>query len=100
MAGPAYLSEAPGGTIIEIWAKPRSSKTKVAGLHGSALSVAISAPPVEGEANKELIEFFAKLLKVPKTSIELASGSTGRNKRVLVKGAVISEVSQVIDKLI
>jgi uncharacterized protein (TIGR00251 family) len=95
-----YLSDTPGGTIIEIWAKPRSSKTKIAGLHGPSLSVAISAPPVEGEANKELTGFFAKLLGVPKTSVELASGSTGRNKRLLVKSLSPSEISKIIDPLL
>lgn len=86
MGGDSWLSATEGGVFIEIWAKPRSSKTRITGTHGDALSVALAAPPVDGEANAELVSFFSKLLSLPKSSVEIASGQSGRKKRVFAKG--------------
>ena len=50
------------------------------------LKVALAAPPVDGEANKTLIKFMAEVLGVPKNSVSVASGATGRRKVVAVDG--------------
>lgn len=49
---------------------------------GRVLKVRIAAPPVEGKANKEIIHFLAKFLGVPKSSIEVVHGTSGRIKLV------------------
>jgi uncharacterized protein len=59
---------------------------KVVGVHNGALKVALTAPPVEGAANKALLEFLAKLLGAPKSSVVLISGEGSRNKIVRVEG--------------
>ena len=65
---------------------PRAKKTAIIGEVGDSLKVALTAPPVDGKANDACIEFFAKLLKVPKTSVTIAAGLTSRNKTVRVVG--------------
>ena len=56
---------------------------------GEAVKLAITAPPVEGKANQAVVEFFAKLFGVAKSSVEIVSGETGRNKLVRVRGITL-----------
>ena len=49
---------------------------------GRVLKVKIAAPPVEGKANKEIIAFLSKTLKVTKSTIEVVHGTSGRIKLV------------------
>jgi uncharacterized protein len=65
---------------------PRAKKNAVTGELGEALKVSLTAPPLEGRANQACIEFLAKLLKVPRSSITIASGHTNRNKVIRVGG--------------
>ena len=74
------------GVELALQIQPRASRTEVVGPLGGALKIRLAAPPVDGEANDELIRFLAKVLGVPKGAVEIASGSTGRRKRVRVKG--------------
>src|ERR1044072_4779820 len=80
------IEPTPSGVTIRVYVAPRSSANKVAGAHNGALKIALTAPPVEGAANKALIEFLARLLGVPKGSIRLLSGETSRNKLVRIEG--------------
>ncbi|WP_372806451.1 DUF167 family protein [Pontiella sp.] len=70
--------------ILNIRVVPRASRDGLAGLMGDALKVRIQAPPVEGKANAYLVKFLAKHWKMPRSSIQLLSGETGRNKRLRV----------------
>ncbi len=79
------------GVIIRVYVAPRSSVNKVVGEHNGSVKVALTAPPVEGAANKALVEFLAKALGVPKASVVLVSGETSRNKSVAVAGIDVSE---------
>lgn len=73
------------GILLPCWVQPRASKTAIAGIHGDALKISLSAPPVDGKANTELCKFFAKLLGLPKSSVELASGAASRKKVILLR---------------
>lgn len=66
---------------------PRASRSEVAGEHDGALRVRITAPPVEGAANRELIRLLAKTFKLPQNAIEIVSGSGSRKKIVRIRGA-------------
>ena len=72
------------GVVFKVLVQPRSSKNMIAGLHDDALKVKLTAPPVNNAANRMSIEFLAKALGVPKASLEIVSGHTGRNKQVLL----------------
>lgn len=68
--------------------QPKASKDEFAEiLQDSILSrikIRITAPPVEGKANKHLIKFLAKIFKIPKSNITIKSGETGRNKNLII----------------
>jgi uncharacterized protein (TIGR00251 family) len=80
------IREDASGTSIQVRVHPRSKKNAITGELGDALRVSLTTPPVEGRANEACIEFFAKLLKVPRSSVTIASGQASRNKVIRVAG--------------
>jgi hypothetical protein len=62
--------------------QPRASKNEIAGLHGGALKVRLTAPPVEGLANQALIDFLSQSLEIPRRNVCIVSGFSSRNKVV------------------
>lgn len=71
--------------VLHIHVQPKASKDEFMGLHGTALKVRITAPPVDGKANAQLITFLSKQFNVSKSQVELISGDTSREKRFLIK---------------
>jgi uncharacterized protein (TIGR00251 family) len=80
------------GAIFTIKVHPRGKKDAITGEMGDSLKVALTAPPLEGRANEACIEFFAKLLKVQRSSITIAAGKNSRNKVIRVAGLSAEEV--------
>jgi uncharacterized protein (TIGR00251 family) len=86
------ISEGGGHVSFGVKVHPRAKKNAITGEVGDALKVALTAPPVDGKANEACIEFFAKLLKVPRASVTIAAGQTSRNKVVRVAGLTAAEL--------
>ena len=80
------------GVSFAVKVHPRAKKDAITGELGDALKVSLTTPPVEGRANEACIEFFAKLLKVPHSSVTIASGQSSRNKIIQVVGIPAEEV--------
>lgn len=80
-----FLQENSQGIIFKVFVQPKSSKNMITGIYSDALKIKLTAPPVDGAANKMCIKFLAKCLKVSKTSLEIISGHTSRTKYVLYK---------------
>ena len=75
------------GVIIDVLVQPRASRDEVLGLDGEGrLKVRVTAPPVEGAANKKVVDLVARYYKVPKSQVTILGGAKGRRKRVLVAG--------------
>lgn len=83
---PAYLRARPGGVTLLVLVQPRASRSKIVGEHDGRLKIQLAAPPVEGEANAELLKVLAKQLGVPKGRICLVSGERGRRKALEIDG--------------
>lgn len=64
--------------------QPKASKDEFVGLHGDRLKIRITAPPVDGKANKQLIAFLAKQFGVSKQQVTISSGDSGRHKTVQI----------------
>ena len=83
MVNPVWLAAgANGGSEITLHVQPGASKSELAGLHGDALKLRISARPVEGAANAAVLEFVASWLGVPKRDVKLLRGDKSRHKTV------------------
>jgi hypothetical protein len=86
------LHDWPTGVTFAIKIQPRARKNVIVGTLGDALKVSLTAPPVDGKANEACIAFFAKLLKVPRSSVTIAAGQTSRNKVIRIAGLSAKEV--------
>jgi len=73
---------------------PRAKKNAITGELGDAIKLSLTTPPIDGRANDACIEFLAKLLKVPRSSITIASGAGGRNKVIRVTGVTAQYVRE------
>ena len=90
------IHDTPTGTTFAVKIHPRAKKNGLTGEFGDALKLALTAPPVDGRANEACIEFFANLLKLPRSSVTIASGETSRNKVIRVAGMVAYEVRRLM----
>ena len=88
------IRESSGAVTFAIRVQPRARKNAITGEMGDALKLALTAPPVEGKANEACVEFFANLLKVPRSSVTIAAGQSSRNKVIRVAGLTAVEVAK------
>jgi uncharacterized protein (TIGR00251 family) len=91
-----WIQETRDGVIFKITVQPRGSRNEIAGLQGDAMKIRLTAPPVEGAANKMCVEFLAKSLKVRKSVVEIIRGRTSRSKKVLVRSATRKEIESLL----
>ena len=85
-------------TLIRIKLLPKSSRNQVVGREGDHFKVKVTAPPVEGRANKALIDLLAKKLGVPKSHFEIISGKSSRLKSVRIDGLSKEEITRKVEK--
>jgi hypothetical protein len=85
---------------LSVHVQPKASRTRIAGLHGEALKLCITSPPVDGKANGAVIQFFAKLFKIPKAAVTIASGEASRDKRIILAGVSLARAEAVLQPLL
>jgi uncharacterized protein (TIGR00251 family) len=90
------VNEGENGCTFRVRIQPRSSRDEIVGLHGDALKIRLTAPPVEGKANQALTKFLAKRLRVPPSDVEILTGHTSRQKRVRVSGVSSAAVRALL----
>ena len=81
------LRDEGGVLTFDILVQPRSSRPRLGPLHGDRLKVAVSAPPVDGEANTAVVELIARTLGVARSAVTVTTGLASRRKTVRVTGA-------------
>ena len=86
------IHNSPAGITFAVKIHPRAKKNAITGEVGDSLKLSLTAPPVDGKANDACIEFFAKLLEVPRSSVTIAAGDSSRNKVIRVVGLSAEEV--------
>lgn len=93
------IANIKGGIRFEVKVQPRSAKNMIAGEQAGRLKLKITAPPVEGEANKMLIHFLAQYLKLPKRNITIIKGDTSTHKLIEIQGITREEFLSQLDIL-
>jgi uncharacterized protein (TIGR00251 family) len=83
---------------IRVKVLPRSATNQIIGQEGDVFKVKLTSPPVEGKANKALIELLAKRLRIGKGKIEIISGTRSRLKSVRISGLSQEEITQLLKK--
>ncbi len=82
----AVVRAVEGGCLIAVRVTPRASATGLLGVAAGRVRIRLQAPPVEGAANAALEAFLATICGVPKSSVRVERGATGREKTVRVAG--------------
>lgn len=93
-------TDASGGVLLKVAARPGASRSAVQGLAGDALKVAIQAPPEKGKANDELVRFLARTLGLRRPQVTLVKGDTSRDKVVRVEGLDADALRAAIEALL
>jgi uncharacterized protein (TIGR00251 family) len=86
------IRDTPQGATFSIKVHPRAKRDAITGEVGEALKLSLTTPPVDGRANQSCIDFFAKLLKVSRSSVTIAAGESSRNKVIRVSGLKSEEI--------
>lgn len=74
--------------FIQVYLQPRASSDQIVGLHGDCLKIRLTAPPLEGRANKYLIKFLARCFKVPEQQVTILRGEHSRKKWVQITAPI------------
>ena len=95
-----WLVEQKGKLFLSVYIQPRSSRNRVAGLHGEAVKLCITAPPVEGKANQAVIKYLAGLFNIPKSALEIKSGQQSRSKKIILNGISLTTARQALEEVL
>lgn len=90
-----FVVDSQDGAIVAVRAQPRSSRALVEGVVGDALKIRIRSAPVDGKANKELVETLAGALGVAKSRVFFKSGETSKTKRLVVSGMTAAQIAEI-----
>ena len=88
-----FFVETPEGVVLNVRAQPRSSKAGLDGVVGDAVKVRIRSAPVDGKANKELVETLADAFGIAKSRVVIKGGETSKTKRVFLSGVPAAAVA-------
>ena len=87
-----FVRDVVDGCTVSVRVQPGAKKDAVMGLHGGAVKIALSAPPVDGKANEALIAFVAEKVGLPRARVSLVAGAANRSKVLRVTGKSAAEV--------
>jgi uncharacterized protein (TIGR00251 family) len=90
----------PDGIVLSIRVQPGARKNSINGVHDGALKVSVQAAPEDGKANDAIMELLKKSLGSKKNQIQMLSGQTSRNKKILIRELKLEELAQKIRTLI
>jgi uncharacterized protein (TIGR00251 family) len=81
---------------FSVYVQPRASNNRIAGLHGKAIKVCVTAPPLDDKANSAVIHLFADLFGVPRSAVSIKSGRQARNKKILITSLAQEKAEEVL----
>ena len=98
-SGEPGITENIDGVTFSVHVQPRASRNGICGIRGGAIKLRLTAPPVEGEANRLCVEYLAKLLKVPRSAVTIIAGDKSRHKTVRVAGVTATAIRDLLAAL-
>ena len=84
------------GVAIDVLVTPRASRARFGPRHGDRIKLAVTAPPVDGEANAAVVELIAKALGVGRAAVAVTAGHSSRRKTVAVRGIDAARVTAAV----
>ncbi|MCD6429957.1 MAG: YggU family protein [Deltaproteobacteria bacterium] len=80
-----WFRETSEGVTFRVHVQPRAARNRLQGMHDDALKISLTAPPVEGAANRLCRDFLAGLLELPRARVEVVGGHKSRRKTIYVE---------------
>lgn len=90
------MKDAPQKTTIDVKVLPRSSKDEIVGEKDGVYKIKLTAPAIEGKANKALLKLLAKKLGLPKREIRIISGERSRIKSIRINRLTLEQVREFL----
>ncbi len=91
------VHETADGVTFAVKVQPRARRNGIVGELGDALKIALTAPPADGRGNEACVEFFAKVLRVTRSSITIVLGQSSRNKVIRVTGITAAQLRERLE---
>lgn len=91
------LDEGNGRVRLNVHVQPRSTRSEIAGVHGDALKVRLTSPPVDGAANEALVKFLAETFAVGRRAVRILAGQHSRSKIVEIEGITARAVRDIVE---
>jgi hypothetical protein len=82
------------GVLLNVKAQPGARRRGITGIHGGALKVAVTEPPEKGKANRAIVDVLCEALGLRAAQIEIRSGETSKQKRLIVRGITSDELER------
>jgi hypothetical protein len=95
----SFLQTRSDGVLLHVVIQPRASRNEITGVQQQALKIRLTAPPVEGAANKECLRFLADALDISPSQLQLISGHKARRKTVLIRGLTPQAILEALGRL-
>ena len=92
-----WLRKKDNSVLINIHVVPKSSRSEITRIYNNSLKIKLNAKPQDNEANKELINFLSKNLKIPKLNIEIISGHKQKDKVVSLINCDFKKIIGIIE---
>lgn len=92
-----WFRETADGVTFRVHVQPRAARNRLQGMHDDALKISLTAPPVEGAANRLCRDFLAQLLELPRVLVEVVGGHKSRRKTIHVEGLSGFELKTRLD---
>ena len=96
--GKSWLSVTSKGCRVSVKITPKSCKERFQGIFDGVLKIAIQAPPDKNKANQALIAFLSEEFNIPKSCVEIQSGTTSRNKVIELNGILEDQVLKWVER--
>ncbi len=90
------IKEVGGGVVVSVKVQPNASKDRVVGEYADQLKIAVTVAPEKGKANKAVIKVLSKSLGIKSSYIEILSGETSRDKKILIKNISEEDFNRII----
>lgn len=91
-----FVRATADGVTLDVLVQPRASRARLGPIHGDRVKLAVTAPPVDGEANAAVIELVAKALGVARGAVAVTAGHSSRRKTVTIRGVDAARVAAAI----
>lgn len=96
----SWLKESKNGVTLEVRVTPNSAKNAFTRNHAGRLGIKLTSPPQEGRANKSLLAFLGKKLRIPPSSMTIISGRSSRNKVVMISNTNIETIRERLAQVV